>query len=63
VSLSKQFAITESSKLQFRAEAFNLPNNAYFNGPSTSIDNATVGRVTGTSNSPRQLQFALKYNF
>jgi hypothetical protein len=63
ISLSKQFAITENSRLQFRAEAFNLPNAAYFNGPSTAIDSATVGRVTSTSNSPRQMQIALKYNF
>jgi hypothetical protein len=62
-SLSKRFRITENSRLEFRAEAFNLPNNAYFNGPSSAIDSATVGRVTSTSNSPRQLQLALKYNF
>jgi len=62
-SLSKQFRITEASRLEFRAEAFNLPNAAYFSGPSTSIDTSTVGRITSTSNSPRQVQLALKYNF
>lgn len=62
-SLSKRFRITENSRLEFRAEAFNLPNTAYFNAPSATVDSATVGRVTSTSNSPRQLQFALKYNF
>jgi hypothetical protein len=31
--------------------------------PATSVDSATVGKITGTSNSPRQIQFALKYNF
>jgi hypothetical protein len=62
-SLSKQFRVTETSRAEFRAEAFNLPNSAYFSGPSTSIDTSTVGRVTGTSDSPRQIQFALKYNF
>ena len=62
-SLSKEFRVTETSRLQFRAEAFNLPNSAYFGGPSTSIDTSTVGRITSTSNSPRQVQVALKYNF
>jgi hypothetical protein len=62
-SLSKQFRLTETARLDFRAEAFNLPNCAYFNGPSTSIDSATVGRVTSTSNSPRQIQLALKVSF
>ena len=62
-SLSKEFRVTETSRVQFRAEAFNLPNSAYFGGPATSIDTSTVGRITGTSNSPRQIQFALKFNF
>ena len=63
VSLSKEFRVTETSRVQFRTEAFNLPNCAYFSGPSTSIDTSTVGRITSTSNTPRQVQFALKYNF
>jgi hypothetical protein len=62
-SLAKQFRLAENARLDFRAEAFNLPNNVYFNGPSTSIDSSTVGRVTSTSNSPRQVQLAIKLNF
>lgn len=61
--LCKEFRVTETSRVQFRAEAFNLPNCAYFSGPSTSNDTSTVGRITSTSNSPRQIQFALKHNF
>jgi hypothetical protein len=63
ISLFKQFEVTENSKLQFRVEAFNLPNSAYFNAPNTQIDTAAGGRVTSTSNDPRQIQFALKYIF
>jgi hypothetical protein len=63
VSLFKEFAITEGSKLQFRAEAFNLPNTAYFDAPNTRIDSSSGGKVTSTSNDARQLQFALKYIF
>jgi hypothetical protein len=62
-SLSKQFRLAERARLDLRAEAFNLPNAAYFNGPATSIDSSTVGRVTSTSNSPRQMQLAVKVNF
>jgi hypothetical protein len=62
-SIFKVFSITEKSKLQFRAEAFNLPNTAYFNAPNTNIDVAAGGRVTSTSNTPRQMQLALKLNF
>ncbi|HXA56628.1 MAG TPA: carboxypeptidase-like regulatory domain-containing protein [Candidatus Acidoferrum sp.] len=63
VSLSKVFSIREYGKLQFRAEAFNLPNSAYFAGPSTATDSSTNPTVSGTSNTPRQIQFALKYEF
>jgi hypothetical protein len=64
MSVFKQFGITEGSKLEFRFEAFNVPNSAYFSAPSTTtIDTSNGGQVTSTSNQPRQLQFALKYLF
>jgi hypothetical protein len=63
VSLAKTFSIGEVGKLQFRAEAFDLPNSAYFNPPSTAIDSTSGGQVSSTSNTPRQIQFALKYTF
>jgi hypothetical protein len=62
-SLFKRFGITDSQTLEFRAEAFNLLNSVYFDLPSTAIDTATGGRVTGTSNAARTLQFGLKYLF
>jgi hypothetical protein len=62
-SVFKQFQITESSRLQFRGEFFNLTNTASFGIPNTNIDTAAGGRVTNTVNNPRQVQFALKYNF
>jgi hypothetical protein len=62
-SVFKQFRITEGSQLQFRAEAFNVTNTASFNAPNTQIDTASGGRVTSAASLPRQIQFALKYNF
>lgn len=62
-SLFKEFHITESSILQFRAESFNLTNTPTFGIPSTATDTASGGVVTSSANNPRQLQFALKYNF
>ena len=62
-SLFKRFALSSSSRLEFRAEAFNLLNTPYFAEPNTAIDTAAGGRVTSTSNTARQLQFGLKYIF
>jgi hypothetical protein len=62
-SLFKVFQLTERSRLQFRWELFNLPNTAYFAAPNTNIDVAAGGKVTSTSNSPRQMQLALKLYF
>jgi hypothetical protein len=63
MSLSKDFNVTEGSKLQFRFEAFNVPNLTDFAGPSTNTDVSTYGLISVISNAPRQLQFALKYVF
>jgi hypothetical protein len=63
LSMFKQFRITENSKLQFRFEAFNLPNTPSFAAPNAVLDTSTVGRVTATATAPRQMQVALKYNF
>jgi hypothetical protein len=62
-SMFKQFTIRESAKLQFRFEAFNLPNTPSFAAPNSALDTGTVGRVTATSTSPRQMQVAVKLTF
>jgi hypothetical protein len=59
VSLVKDFAPRERLKLQFRAEAFNLPNHANFNQPASSRASATFGQITGSA-AARVMQFAIK---
>jgi hypothetical protein len=63
LSLFKQFRLGPTNRLQFRVEAFNVTNTPSFSAPATAIDTASGGRVTSTSSTPRQLQFALKYDF
>jgi len=62
-SLHKDFRVAEKARLQFRAEVFNLPNTVYYSAPNSQIDVAAGGRITSTQNSPRQMQFGLKFNF
>ncbi len=62
-SFFKNFSLPGESTLSFRAEFFNFPNTVSFNAPNATIDAAAGGQVTGTSNTQRSIQFALKYNF
>ncbi|HWB82603.1 MAG TPA: carboxypeptidase regulatory-like domain-containing protein [Bryobacteraceae bacterium] len=62
-SVFKQFNVSERGKLQFRAEFFNLTNTVSFSAPNTNIDTASGGVVSSDISVPRQIQFALKYNF
>jgi hypothetical protein len=68
-SAIKDVHFTESQKLQFRAEFFNLPNHVAIGGaPSswgttTQVPSATFGLVCGTATGQRIIQFGLKYIF
>jgi hypothetical protein len=62
-SLFKGFQVAEGSVLRFRAEPFKLTNTPTFGIPDTAFDTSAGGIVTNSANNPRQLLFALKYNF
>ena len=62
-STLKNFHLFETHQLQFRFEAFNLPNHAYFGLPDNNLSSATFGKVTSTRTSMHSLQFGLKYLF
>jgi hypothetical protein len=64
LSFSKEFAIREGMKLQFRGEFFNFTNTPRFNLPeSTGLGSADFGLVTSTLGSPRHTQFGLRFEF
>jgi len=62
-SILKNFNITEHQYLQFRFEAFNMPNHPNWSNPNTNIFSSGFGSIGGTRTNMRQLQLALKYVF
>jgi hypothetical protein len=63
ISVFKNFMLTERTRLQFRAEAFNLANHPLFGIPGAVFGSPTFGQITTQANSPRQLQMALRLDF
>jgi len=63
VSLFKNFQLNESTRLQFRAESYNITNTPTFGNPNGALGNASFGRITSTLGTPRQIQFAMKVLF
>jgi hypothetical protein len=64
MAILKNTKIWEHGTLQFRAEFFNIWNHAQFNPPGNDVNNPTTfGKITSTSNTPRVIQFGLKYLF
>jgi hypothetical protein len=67
-SLFKDTTIRERTRLEFRAEFFNILNRANFNTPNavtftpTGVS-PTAGIITSTSTTSRQIQFGLKLLF
>ncbi|MBI3951319.1 MAG: TonB-dependent receptor [Acidobacteria bacterium] len=61
-SLIKTTSITESHRLEFRAEFFNLFNHPNFDIPDRTITSLSFGRIR-SAKFPRDIQFALKYIF
>jgi outer membrane receptor protein involved in Fe transport len=73
-ALIKSFSLTESARLQFRSEFFNLTNTPHFALPANALTDLQVGKLTHTRNSTnygssatsygnRMIQFALKLEF
>jgi hypothetical protein len=60
LSFFKTNQITETIRLQFRAEAFNAFNRPEWSSPVGDFGTANFGRVTSTNTFARQLQLALK---
>jgi hypothetical protein len=62
LSLFRNFSLGETSRIQFRAESFNLLNHPNFGLPVNDIESPTFGQVL-QAGSPRLFQLALKLLF
>lgn len=62
LSVYKNFAITEGTRVQFRFEAFNSFNTPAFGVPNVQAGNNNFGLISSAGR-PRNLQFGLKFIF
>jgi len=62
-SLFKNFVLTESTTLSFRAEFFDIFNIQNYGAPDGLIGDPAAGRITSNVIPPRQIQFGLHLAF
>ncbi len=58
-----QMPWSESQRLQIRWESFNAFNHNSFGLPAVGITGTTFGQITTSSSAPREMQFAIRYEF
>ena len=62
MGVTRTFKIRESQSIQFRAEAFNMPNHVNPNNPILNLTDPNFGRILSAADG-RTMQMALKYVF
>jgi Carboxypeptidase regulatory-like domain/TonB dependent receptor len=63
LGVQRDFAIGGSAKVRIGAEMFNVFNTVVFGGINTNITNASFGRVSSQTNSPRVVQLKVRFEF
>ncbi|MET0650497.1 MAG: TonB-dependent receptor [Pyrinomonadaceae bacterium] len=65
LGLSKRFTMpwSETHRITLRADAFNVTNTNSFSTPNLTLESPSFGRITGSLSTPRELQFAIRYDF
>lgn len=62
-AVTKRFTFSERYALLLRVEAFNLFNRSHFGTPVRVLEAPAFGRAVATAVPPRQMQFAVKFQF
>jgi Carboxypeptidase regulatory-like domain/TonB dependent receptor-like, beta-barrel len=63
LSIFREFPITETKRLEFRAEMFNFTNTPTWGTPVNNMSVTNFGRVLSTRSTEREVQFSLKLYF
>jgi len=59
----KNFIVTESVRLQFRADAINAFNRTDFGGVNGTVGNVNFGRPQGVQDGPRIITMGVRLEF
>jgi hypothetical protein len=66
-NVSKDIALWETAKLQFRTEFFNFFNHTNYGNPVNNLSSGAFGQILATANgglaTGREIQFGLKIVF
>ena len=62
-SITKDFTVWHEQKLNFRADADNLFNSAYWSNPASNASSTAFGQITAVRSGPRNLQLSARYHF
>ena len=63
LALQREFAMTETIKLQVRAEAFNALNHSNLGTPNRFVNTPQFGTITEASTPGREIQFGVRLSF
>jgi hypothetical protein len=61
-SFSKNFQLNTGTRLQIRADVFNLLNTKQWNNPNTNMNSSDFGRITGAGGA-RSMQVGARFTF
>ena len=63
LALQREFAMTETIKVQVRAEAFNALNHSNLGTPNRFVNTPQFGTITEAATPGREIQFGLRVSF
>jgi hypothetical protein len=63
MSVTRNFPITENTRFEFRTDFINALNSVQWDNPDTNVTSGNFGSVTQQYNTPRWIQFQLRFVF